>query len=154
MNSALDLYLNQGRRVGYGQTSQTDGVQQLKNGGVCADAQREREDRCNCECRALAQRAQSKAQVLKSGLKPQRVTGVTRSISLTIRRHGVFAGRFLQQIIPPTLRFNWLSKCGSKISRRPGLSHLFGRWSQISSGETQRKLISGFRQAEAKPAVL
>ncbi len=74
VDSALDLHLNQGRRIGYGQAAQSDGIQQLKDGCVCSDAEREGDDGGGGEDRALAQRAQGKPQVLKHGLEPERAT--------------------------------------------------------------------------------
>jgi hypothetical protein len=100
VDSALDLHSGQGRRIGDGQAAQSDGIQQLKDGCVCSDAEREGDDRGGREDRALAQCAQGKPQVLKRSLEPKRSTVVARKITLTVSRLSVFASRFLQRIFP------------------------------------------------------
>ena len=45
-------------RIGNRKGSQSDRVDQLKDCGVCTDAEREREDRDSCEDRASPQNAQ------------------------------------------------------------------------------------------------
>src|SRR5208282_5866684 len=104
LKSALNLHPDQGRGVGYGKTSQTHGIQQLKNGRVRANAERECDDGDCSERGAFAQGAQSESQILKLGLSPELATGIAPDIGLPGVWQRLSASRSLEQPIPPAHR--------------------------------------------------
>src|SRR5208282_6217888 len=95
LHASFDLYFDQGGRVSNGKAAQTDGVQQLEDGAVSADAQSESEDGGGGENRALAQSAEGEEQVLQRGVQPERATRSRRDLRLTVRGQVVSIRRFV-----------------------------------------------------------
>src|ERR1700722_2394123 len=70
VHAAVNLNACEAVRIGDGQTAQPNGVHQLKNAGVNANAECQRKNCGKGEARTLTQRAECDLQILKAGLEP------------------------------------------------------------------------------------
>ena len=75
-----ETYLGEFGRVGHGQRAQPDRVDDLEDGGVRADAERERQDGDRREPRIPAEEPQAVAQVLRQPLEPQASPHLARDL--------------------------------------------------------------------------
>ena len=75
-----ETYLGELGRVGHGQRAQPDRVDDLEDGGVRADAERERQDGDRRESRIPAEEPQAVAQVLRQPLEPHASPHLARDL--------------------------------------------------------------------------